>query len=203
MKDFLDSGLQDYSAVPTLYAISVLHHLDLKTHFDNHCIFSESMFVLLEKKTTKELQGELDCLVRPFCKYLNCTDRDKLTSAYILSVVWEKTQTTNQVYYVISLSNNVNMTKLSHCAPLATYTFVTVCLSLEYVCRNGCHSFEGFFYTTYFSLFGVFIHRMTLWREMNVFEKSLVLSILIGRQTVPYSNNFLLSFYTSFPLPMC
>lgn len=50
MKDFLDNGLRDYSVLPTLYAISVLHHLDLKTHFDNHCIFSESMFVLLEKK---------------------------------------------------------------------------------------------------------------------------------------------------------
>lgn len=155
-------------------------------------------------KKRKELQGELDCLVWPFCKYLNCTDRDKLTSAYILSVVWEKTQTTNQVYYVISLSNNVNMTNLSHCAPLATYTFVTVCLSLEYVCRNGCHFFEGFFYTTFFSLFGVVIDRMTLWREMNVFEKPLVLSILIGKKPVPYSNNFLLpSFYTSFPFSMC
>lgn len=89
MKDFPDNGktlLQCF--IPTLYAISVLRHLDLKTNVDNHCILSESMCVLLEKK---ELQSELDCLVRPFCKYHNCTDRDKLTSAYFVSGVGEDT----------------------------------------------------------------------------------------------------------------
>lgn len=51
MKDVLDNGLPDYSALyQTLHEIAVLRHLDLKTHLDNHCIFSESMFVLLEKK---------------------------------------------------------------------------------------------------------------------------------------------------------
>lgn len=43
---------------------------------------------------------------------------------------------------------------------------------------------DPFFYTSFFTLFGVFIHRMTSWREMNVFEKTLVLWVLISRQTV-------------------
>lgn len=84
------------------------------------------------------------------------------------------------------------MTQISHCAPLSKYTFVTVCLSLEYVCRNGCHSF---FNTSFFALFGIFIHRMTLWREMNVFEKPLVLSVLIGSQNVPYATALYYNFF--------
>lgn len=53
-KDFLDNGktwLQCF--IPTLYAISVLRHLDLKTHFDNYCILFGSMCVLLEKRNYK------------------------------------------------------------------------------------------------------------------------------------------------------
>lgn len=57
-----------------------------------------------------------------------------------------------------------------------------------------------FFHTSLFSLFGVFIHRMTLWREMNVFEKPLVLLVLIGRQTVPYLQQLFITFLYQFPL---
>lgn len=45
---------------------------------------------------------------------------------------------------------------------------------------------RNLFYTSLFSLFGVFIHRITLWREFDVFENLLVLLVLIGSQTVPY-----------------
>lgn len=66
-------------------------------------------------------------------------------------MVWERTQTTNQVYYVTSTLFDVNMKyEKTHCAPVASYTLVTVCLSLEYVCRNGWYTFEEPFYTSLF-----------------------------------------------------
>lgn len=180
MKDLLGNGktwLQCF--VPTLYAISVLRHLDLKTHFDNHCIFSESMFVLLEKKQKrKELQGELDCLLRPFCKYLNYLSwqRHLLTSAYFVSSVGDDTNHKSSV----SCNQFINWCKYdnkkSHCAPLAKYTFFTVCLSLDYVCRNGCHSFEGPFFYTSFLHYLAYLSTEWHYREKLMSETFLVLS---------------------------
>lgn len=174
MKDLLDNGktwLQCF--VPTLYAISVLRHLDLKTHFDNHCIFSESMFVLLEKnKNERNYKVNWIAYYGHFVNILTiCPDRDRLTSAYFVSSVGDDTNHKSSV----SCNQFVNWckydNKISHCAPLAKHTFFTVCLSLDYVCRNGCHSFEGpFFYTSFFTLFGLFIHRMTLSRKTNVWN---------------------------------
>lgn len=51
-----------------------------------------------------------------------------------------------------------------------------------------------FFYTSLFSLFGVFIHRITLWRESDVVENLLVLLVLIGSQTVPYLKQLFIPF---------
>lgn len=186
MKDPLNNGKTWFQCfVPTLYAISVLRHLDLKTHFDNHCIFSESVFVLLEKKEKKkmDLQGELDCLSWPFVNIRTVrTDRDKLTSAYFVSNVGDDTNHKSSVS-CNQLINRCKWQNLSHCAPLAKYTFFTVCLSLDCMCRNDCHSFflGTFFYPSFFTLFGLFIHRMRLWRKIF-----LVLLVLIGKQTVPY-----------------
>lgn len=51
VKGFLDEGAQHYKASYRHYSVPVVGRLDLKTLFDSHCIFSESMFVLLENKT--------------------------------------------------------------------------------------------------------------------------------------------------------
>lgn len=124
MKDFLNNGMTWLQCfVPTLYAISVLRHLDLKTHFDNHCILSESMCVLLEKNA---LQDELDCLVRPFCKYHNCTDRDKLTSAYFVSGVGEDTNHKSSVLCNQFIIRCKYEKKISLC----TFSLIHICHSL-------------------------------------------------------------------------
>lgn len=73
-----------------------------------------------------ELQGELDCLVRPFCKYHNCTDRDKLTSAYFVSGVGEDTNHKSSV-----LCNQfIIWCKYEKKISLCTFSLIHICHSL-------------------------------------------------------------------------
>lgn len=110
------------------FILSVLHQIDLKTHFDNHT-FRVYVCITGKKKARKELQSELDSSVRPFCKYLiaSCIVRGKWTS--------ERTATAKQTYGLISSSSVVNMKN-----SLSTSSFVHihhlswfVSLSLDYV----------------------------------------------------------------------
>lgn len=66
----------------------------------------------------KELQGELDCLIRPFVNIMTfCTDRDNLKSAYFVRGVGEYTSHKSSVIcnqFIIGCKY-----EKTHCAPLA------------------------------------------------------------------------------------
>lgn len=87
------------------------------------------------------------------------------------------------------------MTKISHCTPRAKYTFATVCLMLQYVCRNDCHSFDRLFFFKFLYTIWHIWHKH--YRE-HLSETFLVLLVLISRWRVPY----LKYFYITFPFTL-
>lgn len=101
--------------------------------------FWQSLYTFVLLETMKGITRWIGLLSTAICVLTEASWR-----LHILSVVWERTETTTQAYHVIISFLDVNIK--SHCAPLAYYTFVTVCLSLGCLCRNGCHSFESPFF---------------------------------------------------------
>lgn len=149
--------------MPELHALSVLCHLDLKTHFVNHCILSESefMFVLLE--TRKKWQTELDYIVRPIVNAITIsTDGDNADVCIFCQWCGRKhiVATTKTVLCNQFIIFSVNMKKKKS---LCTSSLVHICHNLleHRLClqkRLSFLSMNFFFYTVWVFHFSLHIY---------------------------------------------